>query len=179
MLSNIRKLISIAAIFPIGLTPIYGYAGDATHYHYGIENHIVAQPPVVGAVLNSLGDWITQQIVVTDQVGNERYEDLDDYGFKLLINNQEVDQIAPEYVKKSMQLFVNTVQKEGRSVFNQFCISSTIGNPDLVPSIFTEANKSHKKEITDIINAFSSMGVFLCTPKQKKIMLEKVQYINT
>ena len=63
------------------------------------------------------GYWITQQIVVTDQVGNERYEDLDDYGFKLLINNQEVDQIAPEYVKKSMQLFVNTVQKEGRSVF--------------------------------------------------------------
>ena len=116
MSSKVRKLISIATIFSMCLTPIYGYTGDATHY--GMENHVVVQPPVVGAVLKSLGD-------------------------------------------------------------NQFCISSTIGNPDLVPSIFTEPGKSHEKEITNIINAFSSMGVPFCTNEQKKFMEEKVQYVNT
>ena len=115
-MSQVRTLISIAVIFSMSLTPIYGYAGDATYY--GMKNHIVAQPPVVGAVLKSLGD-------------------------------------------------------------NQFYIPSTIGNLDLVPSIFTEADKPHEKKITDIINAFSSMGVHLCTSEKEKIMQEEVQYINT
>ena len=115
-MSKVRTLISIAVIFSMSLNPIYGYAGDATHY--GMENHIVAQPPVVGAVLKSLGD-------------------------------------------------------------NQFCISSTIGNPDLVPSIFTEADKSYENKITDIINVFSSMGVPLCTTERKEMMQKEVQYINT
>ena len=83
-----------------------------------MENQIVAQPPVVGAVLKSLGD-------------------------------------------------------------NQFCISSTIGKPELVPSIFTEANKSHEQEITDIVNAFSSMGVPFCPPAVEETMREEVQYVNT
>ena len=123
-MSKVRKLISIATIFPMCLTSIYGYAGDATYY--GIENSIVAQspiqPPVVGAVLKSLGD-------------------------------------------------------------NQFCISSTIGNPDLVPFIFTEPDESHEEDITDIINAFSSMGVTLCTTAEtaetEKIIQKEVQYVNT
>ena len=103
--------------FPMCLTSIYGYAGDATHY--GMKNSIVAQPPVVGAVLKSLGD-------------------------------------------------------------NQFCISSTIGNPDLVPFIFTEPDESHEEDITDIINAFSSMGVTLCTTAEtEKIIQKEVQYVNT
>ena len=57
-MSKIRKLISTTTILPMCLTtPIYGYAGDAIHhYDYGMKNHIVAQPPVVGAVLKSLGD---------------------------------------------------------------------------------------------------------------------------
>ncbi len=63
------------------------------------------------------GYWITQQIVVTDRVGNQRFEDLDDYGFKLFINNDEEDLIAPAYVRDSMELSVQTVQKEGREVF--------------------------------------------------------------
>ena len=120
-MSKVRKLISIATIFSMCLTSIYGYAGDATHY--GMKNPIVAQspmvqPPVVGAVLKGLGD-------------------------------------------------------------NQFCISSTIGNPDLVPSIFTEANKSYETEITDIINTFSSIGVPLCTAEPEERMKEGVQYVNT
>ena len=111
----IRKLILIAAMFSMGLTPIYGYAGDMTHY--GMENHILVQSPVVGAILKSLGD-------------------------------------------------------------NQFCILSTIGNSDLVPSIFKQADKSHEKGITDIIDAFFSIGVPLCTP-QEATMQEEVQHVNT
>ena len=63
------------------------------------------------------GYWITQQIVVTDSVGNQRFEDLDDYGFKLFINNEDEDLVAPAYVRESMELSVQTVQKEGREVF--------------------------------------------------------------
>ncbi len=63
------------------------------------------------------GYWITQQIVVTDQVGNERFEDLDDYGFKLFINNAKEDKVAPLYIRDSMKLSTKTIQKEGRDVF--------------------------------------------------------------
>ena len=63
------------------------------------------------------GYWITQQIVVTDPVGNQRFEDLDDYGFKLFINNETEDLLAPIYVRNSMELSVETVQREGRDVF--------------------------------------------------------------
>ena len=114
IMSKLRKLVSIAAIFPIGLTPIYGYARDATRY--GMENHIiVVQPPVV---LKSLGD-------------------------------------------------------------NQFCTSSTISNPDLVPYIFTETDKSHEKDID--ITDMSSIWTLLCTTEkeEKEIVQEVIQYVNT
>ena len=114
IMSKVKKLISIAAIFSMSLIPIYGYAGDVTHYR--AENHVVVQEPivVVGAVLRSLGD-------------------------------------------------------------SQFCISSTIGNPGLVPFIFTKADQLHEKEIeiTDVVNTFSSMGVPLCAEQKE------VQYVNT
>ena len=115
MSKTIKKRISIVVtiLFSMSLTPIYGYAGDATHY--GTENYIVVQQPVVGAIFRSLGD-------------------------------------------------------------NQFCIESTIGNLDLVPFIFTEADQ---KEITDIVNTFFSMGEPLCTTEQKEIMPEGVQHVNT
>ena len=118
IMSKVRTLISITVIFSMSLTPIYGYTGNATHVMEWPPTHIVPQPPVVGAVLKSLGD-------------------------------------------------------------NQFCISSTIGKPDLVPSIFTEADNSNKNEITDIVNAFSSMGVPLCTNDTEKTMRAEVKHINT
>ena len=63
------------------------------------------------------GYWITQQISVEDDVGNRRYEDLDDFGFKLLINNEVEDKEAPHYVRGSMQLTSQIVQKEGHDVY--------------------------------------------------------------
>lgn len=63
------------------------------------------------------GYWITEQIVVTDPVDNKRYEDIDDFGFKLFINNEIEDRIAPHYVRGSMQLTSEIVQKNGHDVF--------------------------------------------------------------
>jgi hypothetical protein len=44
------------------------------------------------------GYWITDQIVVTDNIGNQRMEGVRDYGWKLYLDNPKEDVLAPAYV---------------------------------------------------------------------------------
>jgi len=50
------------------------------------------------------GLWFTDQIVVTDQVGNQRFEGVNDFGWKLFVNNTLDDTIKPKYVAQSLAL---------------------------------------------------------------------------
>lgn len=50
------------------------------------------------------GFWYTNQITVTDMVGNQRFEGQSDFGWKFYINNSLEDIIPPEYVKNSLKL---------------------------------------------------------------------------
>ena len=50
------------------------------------------------------GLWKTDQIVVTDAVGNQRFEGMNDFGFRLSINNPLEDVTAPKYVPNSLAL---------------------------------------------------------------------------
>lgn len=50
------------------------------------------------------GYWYTDQIVIYDTVGNERYESNSDYSFKLYIDNQLSDIESPELVRGSLKL---------------------------------------------------------------------------
>ncbi len=64
------------------------------------------------------GYWTIQNITITDTLGNERHEGIVDFGFKLYINNQVEDRIAPQYIADSINI---TAQEEsdgeGRQVF--------------------------------------------------------------
>ena len=62
------------------------------------------------------GYWRTKQIVITDAVGNERFEGANDFGWKLYIDNPLEDLAAPEYVLGSAALSKSTEQREGQSV---------------------------------------------------------------
>ncbi|MEI6305536.1 MAG: hypothetical protein WCP33_01820, partial [Deltaproteobacteria bacterium] len=50
------------------------------------------------------GLWVTDQIVVSDQVGNQRFEGVNDFGWKLFVNNTLDDTVKPKYVAQSLAL---------------------------------------------------------------------------
>ncbi len=62
------------------------------------------------------GHWRTDQIVITDAVGNERMEGANDFGWKLYVNNSLEDVTAPEYVNNSLTLSKSVTQIEGQEV---------------------------------------------------------------
>lgn len=62
------------------------------------------------------GLWSTDQIRVSDKVGNQRYEGVDDFGWKLYINNDDEDITPPEYVKNSLEYKLTDEIIEGRKV---------------------------------------------------------------
>jgi hypothetical protein len=61
------------------------------------------------------GDWRPDQIVVTDNVGNQRLEGVHDYGWKLYVENPMEDVTPPQYVPGSLTLqkFDDTVTEAG------------------------------------------------------------------
>lgn len=62
------------------------------------------------------GYWYTDRIVVIDSAGNQRFDGMDDFGWKLYINNEDEDIIAPEYVQNSLDLNVTEELIENRKV---------------------------------------------------------------
>lgn len=62
------------------------------------------------------GLWTVDQITTTDQVGNQRFEGIDDFGWKLYINNSAVDTTAPQYVKNSLEYKLTDETIEGKTV---------------------------------------------------------------
>jgi hypothetical protein len=50
------------------------------------------------------GYWMTDQIVISDNVGNQRLEGVHDYGWKLFINNPDEDVTPPRYVPGSLTI---------------------------------------------------------------------------
>jgi len=50
------------------------------------------------------GFWYTNQIIISDQVGNQRFEGQNDFGWKFFINNSNEDIFPPEYVKNTLKI---------------------------------------------------------------------------
>ena len=48
------------------------------------------------------GFWTTDQITISDQVGNERHSGVDDFGWKLYLDNPLEDVVAPKYMVDSI-----------------------------------------------------------------------------
>ena len=62
------------------------------------------------------GYWRPDQIVITDAAGNERFEGVNDFGWKLYVGNLLEDVTAPEYVSNTASLSKSVTSLEGREV---------------------------------------------------------------
>jgi len=62
------------------------------------------------------GFWHTEQIVITDAVGNQRMEGANDFGWKLYIDNPLEDINPPHYVENSASLSKSVTTIEGQEV---------------------------------------------------------------
>ena len=54
------------------------------------------------------GYWSVNQIILTDQVGNQRYENNSTFGLKIFINNPREDIINPAYIDRTVKLTLST-----------------------------------------------------------------------
>ena len=62
------------------------------------------------------GFWFVDQITITDKVGNQRFEGIDDFGWKLYLNNPHEDLIEPKYVPGSLKLSLEDAVMEGHDL---------------------------------------------------------------
>ena len=62
------------------------------------------------------GYWRPNQVIITDRVGNERFEGVNDFGWKLYIDNPLEDVTAPDYVENTASLSKSVSSLEGRGV---------------------------------------------------------------
>lgn len=62
------------------------------------------------------GYWRPTQIVLRDQVGNERMSAENDFGWSLFVNNPLEDLEAPEYVRNSARISTQVIDIQGQKV---------------------------------------------------------------
>ncbi len=83
----------------------------------GGNAHLLAGEMTIPKTASS-GYWNTQNITITDRVGNQRMEGVIDFGFKLYINNADPDTSPPQYVANSLNIGVREdVDSRGRRLF--------------------------------------------------------------
>ncbi len=78
------------------------------------------------------GYWSVQQITIYDQVGNARYENNSNFGFKIFIDNPLEDIYSPVYQDPSLKLSVGTGK------FSSFTPMEDQANGQLMKSIISE-----------------------------------------
>ena len=62
------------------------------------------------------GFWFTDQISIKDEVGNERHSGVDDFGWKLFLDNALEDVEAPQYIEDSFEMMLETAVVEGQTM---------------------------------------------------------------
>lgn len=62
------------------------------------------------------GPWHANQIIISDQSGNQRFKGQNDFGWKFFVNNANEDTTPPTYVKRSLSLNVHSDIIQSRPV---------------------------------------------------------------
>ena len=62
------------------------------------------------------GYWIPDEVAITDEHGNERFESINDFGWSLYVNNPLEDVTAPRYVRNSASLAKSVETREGQEI---------------------------------------------------------------
>lgn len=104
-----------------GYANIYSEEGTDTYlYFYPIDANgtRVAESSILRGTLTlskyaASGYWIPSSIGITDTVGNQRWQEVVNFGWKLYIDNPLADNTTPEYVKDSIQLSLSTSTTKG------------------------------------------------------------------
>ncbi len=100
---------------PIGTrTSLYFYPIDSNGFRVS-ESHLLRGSFTLSKFAAS-GYWTADAIGITDTVGNERWQGVDGFGWKLYINNPLADDKPPEYVKDSIKLsLADATTRNGRA----------------------------------------------------------------
>jgi hypothetical protein len=81
----------IGTFYDMGLSPVGG-------------NPFLLRGQVSISRLAKSGYWTVNQIMVTDAVGNNRFENNSTFGLKIFINNPGEDLVVPRYIDRTLQL---------------------------------------------------------------------------
>ena len=96
---------------------VYLYPVDENGFQLGDgELSTILQGSFTLSKFAKAGFWRTQQIIITDSVGNQRMEGANDFGWKLYVNNPLEDAIKPEYVIDTASLSKSKAEIEGQEV---------------------------------------------------------------
>lgn len=81
----------IGTFYDMGLMPVGG-------------NPFLLRGQITISRLAKAGYWTVNQIMLTDAVGNNRFENNNTFGLKIFINNPAEDLVVPRYVDRTLQL---------------------------------------------------------------------------
>jgi hypothetical protein len=87
---------SIGSFYDMGLNPIDNGKG------------FILEGRITFSKFSKAGYWSVNQIILTDQVGNQRYENNSTFGLKIYINNPKEDNINPKYAENTLKLKTGT-----------------------------------------------------------------------
>ena len=62
------------------------------------------------------GYWLPNEVSITDEHGNERFESVNDFGWSLYVNNPLEDVTPPRYVRNSASLTKSVESREGQEI---------------------------------------------------------------
>ena len=80
------------------------------------ESNSILKGTLIVSKYASSGYWHNEQITLTDAIGNQRFVGVDNFGWKLYINNPLEDFESPQYVKDSIHVEMETGEIDGRPV---------------------------------------------------------------
>ena len=71
-------------------------------------NGFILEGRITISKFSKAGYWSVNQIILTDQVGNQRYENNSTFGLKIFINNPKEDIINPTYIDNTIKLSIGS-----------------------------------------------------------------------
>ncbi len=100
----------------MGFSPI---DEDSNRVH---ESHLLRCERTISKYAPS-GYWAPDHVGITDTVGNTRWQGIEDFGWRLYIDNPLADATPPEYVKNSATLALSEAKTEGGRPYQVLTVS--------------------------------------------------------
>jgi len=123
--AKLRLFSEIGTYVDVNLNPIEGDSGS------------ILRGNVVISKYAKNGFWYTNQIIISDKNGNQRFEDSNDFGWKFFIDNPNEDVIPPQYVKNSLTMNKKTDNITYQNPIQVVTVSWQVNENQEMKSCFT------------------------------------------